>query len=167
MRLWSVLAALAFPAVWREHLHVVMAVDSDLDNNTSTKTGHRQQGVLCAHSREHTTKDKRAKLITCSQTPTQNPCLAGPYCLSPIRLFKANPEQLLASPCDICSVGSTWNIAGWGTETGEHFTLALKTQKCSTWMGLFGQLCVFVCVLNKVDNPQLLNIFPRPTAALD
>lgn len=142
-----------------------MAVDSDLDNNTSTKTGHCQQGVLCAHSREHTTKDKTAKLITCSQTPTQSPCLAGPYCLS-------LPLDFLRQTLSSC-----WPAHVTSAVLDQHETLLDGAQRQGSishqhsrhksaaleWRSLVNCVSLCVCVCAK----QLLNIFPRPNTDLD
>lgn len=97
------------------------------------------------------------------QAPTQTPCLARPSCLSPIRLFKA--EQLLESPCDICSVGSTGN---W-TETGAFYTSCLswvktvhdrKIKRCSTWTVLQHRqrVCALKCGW---QSTAAINIFPK------
>ena len=138
-------------AVWKEHLHVVYGSAFWLT------TLRQRRSIVTAMTRvpwESTPKrNVSAKLTASSPTPTQTLCLPHPSSLSPIRLFKANPEQLLASPCDICSAGSTWNVAGWGAETGGHFTPAPCPSKDRPWhkaQHLNGSSmvnCVSLCVL--------------------
>jgi len=52
----------------------------------------------CTHARAHLKKTKVWIELTA-------PRHRLPLFLPPVRLLKAIPEQLLASPCDICSVG--------------------------------------------------------------
>lgn len=52
------------------HLHVVIAVDSGLANNTSKRTGHCQQAVFVHSCKSTSQKDKSVDLIDCSQTQT-------------------------------------------------------------------------------------------------
>lgn len=74
-----------------------------------------------ALAEENIGKAKRKNWLCAHKHPHR---LSVSYCLAPIRPLKANPEQLLAGACDICTAGSTWITNGWGTETGECFSPA-------------------------------------------
>lgn len=75
----------------------------------------------CALAQENIGKAKRKNWLCAHKHPHR---LSVSDCLAPIRPLKANPEQLLAGACDICTAGSTWITTGWGTETGECFSPA-------------------------------------------
>lgn len=55
----------------------------------------------CALAQENISKAKIDYMLT----DTHTDCLS--YCPAPIRPLKANPEQLLAGACDICTAGAT------------------------------------------------------------